>query len=103
MSQKATAENPVTYSPCSFCLLTLVAILLRAFSACELHRLLTKDEVLRTALGFEQVPHRNTIARRIRTLTDIGEHHVGTFGRKILTALAIANQSVRQRNEQLEV
>jgi hypothetical protein len=71
-----------------------VAILLRAFSASELHLLLTKDEVLRTELGFEQVPHRRTIARRISTLTIIGEQQITAFGFRILTTFAIPKQEV---------
>lgn len=91
---KRKRGKPLTYSPCSFWLLTLVAVLFRAFSACELHRLLTKDDVLRTTLGFEQVPHRKTIARRISRLTQDGEHQIAAFGFKLLIAVALANQSV---------
>ena len=83
--------KPVTYSACSFWLLNLVAVLMRAFSASELHLLLSKDEGLRTALGFERVPHRKTIARRISTLTEIGEQQIASFGGKILAAFAIEN------------
>jgi hypothetical protein len=93
-AQKRKRGKPLTYSACSFWLLNLVAALLRAFSACELHRLLEKDEHLRTALGFTKVPHRKTIARRISTLTETGEQQIAAFGRKILIALAIPNQEV---------
>ena len=93
-NQKRKRGKPLTYSERSFWLLNLVAILLRAFSASELHLLLTKDEVLRTQLGFEQVPHRNTIARRISTLTEIGEQQIAAFGKKLLATFAIANQQV---------
>ena len=91
---KRKRGKPLTYSPCSFWLLNLVAVLLRAFSASELHLLLSKDARLRTALGFEQVPHRKTIARRIRTLTETGEQQIAAFGFRILTALAVPNQLV---------
>ena len=91
---KRKRGKPVTYSARSFWLLNLVAVLLRAFSASELHLLLSRDEVLRTVLGFEQVPHRKTIARRISTLTEIGEQQIAAFGRKILATFAIANQQV---------
>lgn len=91
---KRKRGKPLTYSPCSFWLLNLVAVLLRAFSASELHLLLTKDAGLRTALGFEQVPHRKTIARRLSTLTETGERQIAAFGFKILTALAVPNQVV---------
>lgn len=74
--------------------MNLVAVLLRAFSASELHLLLTKDAVLRTALGFQTIPHRKTIARRLSSLTIDGERQIAAFGFKRLTALAIAGQSV---------
>lgn len=86
--------KPVTYSACSFWLLNLVAILLRAFSASELHLLLTEDEVLRSELDFEKVPHRKTIARRISTLTELGESQIAAFGSRILTTFAPFNQSL---------
>ncbi len=92
--QKRKRGKPLIYSSRSFWLLNLVAILLRAFSASELHLLLTKDEVLRKVLDFEQVPHRKTIARRINTLTTIGEQQIAAFGFRILTTFAIPNQSV---------
>ena len=91
---KRKRGKPVTYSARSFWLLNLVAVLLRAFSASELHLLLTRDEVLKTVLGFEQVPHRKTIARRISTLTEIGEQQIAAFGKKILATFAIPNQKV---------
>jgi hypothetical protein len=91
---KRKRGKPLSYSERSFWLLTLVAVLLRAFSACELHLLLTKDQRLRLALGFERVPHRKTIARRISRLTATGEEQIAAFGFKILAALAIENQLV---------
>jgi len=91
---KCKRGKPLTYSARSFWLLNLVAVLLRAFSASELHLLLTKDEVLRKALDFEQVPHRKTIARRISSLTTIGEQQIAALGFRILITLAIPDQSV---------
>jgi hypothetical protein len=91
---KRKRGKPVAYSACSFWLLNLVALLLRAFSASELHRLLEKDALLRKALDFEQVPHRKTIARRISSLTEVGEQQIAAFGSQILTAFAIPNQAV---------
>lgn len=91
---KRKRGKPLTYSARSFWLLNLAAVLLRAFSACQLHLLLAKDERLRTALGFEQVPHRKTTARRISALTEIGEQQIAGLGFKLLTALALPNQSV---------
>lgn len=86
--------KPLTYTPCSFWLLTLVAVLLRAFSASELHLLLTKDARLRAALGFEQVPHRKTIARRISRLSEIGEQQIAALGWRILATFGVADQTV---------
>ena len=91
---KRKRGKPPTYSACSFWLLALAAILLRAFSASELHLLLTEDESLREVLGFEKVPHRKTIARRISGLTDTGEQQIKALGLKILTAFAVADQQV---------
>jgi hypothetical protein len=91
---KRKRGKPLTYSARSFWLLNLMAVLLRAFSASELHLLLTEDDRLRTALGFERVPHRKTIARRISRLTETGEQQIAAFGFKILTALAVPNQLV---------
>lgn len=92
--QKRKRGKPPTYSPRSFWLLNLVAILLRAFSASELHHLLVKDESLRTALEFQKVPHRKTIARRISTLTTLGEQQIAAFGLRILATFAVSNQSI---------
>jgi len=91
---KRKRGKPLTYSARSFWLLGVVAVLLRSFSACELHRLLSADARLRVALGFQQVPHRKTIARRISHLTALGEEQIAAFGWRILTALAVSNQLV---------
>lgn len=93
-ASKRKRGKPLTYSPRSFWLLNLVAILLRAFTACELHHLLENDLELRTALEFEKVPHRKTIARRISNLTSLGEEQIKLFGEKILTVFAVPNQEV---------
>lgn len=91
---KRNRGKPLTYSACSFWLLSVVAVLLRSFSASELHRLLSTDARLRTALGFERVPHRKTIARRISHLTALGEEQIAALGIRILTSLAVSNQLV---------
>ena len=91
---KRKRGKPPTYSPRSFWLLNLVAIILRAFSASELHCLLSKNERLRIALGFQQIPHRKTIARRISALTTLGEEQIAALGDRILSTLAISNQAV---------
>ena len=93
-ANKRKRGKPLTYSAQSFWLLSLVAVLLRAFAASELHCLLSKDESLRAVLEFERVPHRKTIARRISHLTTLGEQQIAAFGLKILTAFAISQQEV---------
>src|SRR5437764_3472526 len=60
--------RPRTYSGLSFLLLAVVAVALRTFKERELYRLLIKDELLRKALGFDSVPHRRTIERRMQSL-----------------------------------
>lgn len=91
---KRKRGKPLTYSPCSFWLLNLTAILLRAFSASELHLLLTTDKSLSVALGFEKVPHRKTIARRISSLTTLAEQQVAAFGSRILSTFATPEQEI---------
>jgi len=94
LEAKRNRGKPLTYSARSFWLLSVVAVLLRSFAASELHRLLTADARLRTALGFEKVPHRKTIARRISRLTTLGEQQIAAFGVRILTTLGVSNQLV---------
>lgn len=86
--------RPRTYSNQSFFLLTLVAVVLRSFSASELHRLLVSDKRLSAALGFKQVPHRKTIARRIKTILPESEEQIRLFGQKILINFAVEQSQV---------
>lgn len=86
--------RPRTYSNQSFFLLTLVAVVLRTFSASELHHLLVADKRLPMALGFKQVPHRKTIARRIKTILPESEEQISLFGKKILIKFAIEQSQV---------
>jgi len=86
--------RPRTYSNQSFFLLTLVAVVLRTFSASELFQLLTLDKRLLIALGFTQVPHRKTIARRIKTILPETEEQIRLFGKKILIKFAIEQSEV---------
>jgi hypothetical protein len=53
------------FSALSILLLAAVAVTLRTFQNSELRKLLEKDERLRQAPGFERVPHRTCIGRRI--------------------------------------
>jgi hypothetical protein len=64
-------------------LLAVAAVALRTFKERELHRLLVKDESLRTALGFSVVPHRRTVERRMRSLIPEAEAQVAALGRQI--------------------
>src|SRR5215216_1455288 len=83
--------RPRTYSGLSFLLLAGAAVALRTFKERELHRLLTKAELLRHALGFDRVPHRRTIERRMRALIPEAETQVAALGRKIAQAVRGAN------------
>src|SRR5262245_30130705 len=56
------------FSTFSFLLLAAVAVTLRTFSNSELRRLLEKDERLRQAIGFERVPQRTCVGRRLSKL-----------------------------------
>src|SRR5215213_4168685 len=83
--------RPRTYSGLSFLLLAVAAVTLRTFKERELHRWLTKDELLRTALGFNQVPHRRTIERRMQSLLPEAETQVAALGLKIAQAVQAAD------------
>lgn len=52
--------RPRTFSGQAFLLLAGVGVVLRTFQPQELATLLTKDAMLRQALGFSRVPHRRT-------------------------------------------
>src|SRR5215510_7143759 len=56
------------FSALSFLLLAVVAVTMRTFRDSELHKLLEKDPRLLQELGFERVPHRTTIGRRLSAL-----------------------------------
>ncbi len=63
----------------------MAAVTLRTFDSIELHRLLSKDEALRSACAFPQVPHRKTIGRRLSKLIPAAEEQIGR-----MTCLPIA-------------
>src|SRR5215208_4107705 len=76
--------RPRTYSGLSFLLLAVVAVTPRTFKGLELRRLLEKDARLRQELGFERVPHRRTIERRLAALQPEAEAQVAALGQQIV-------------------
>lgn len=76
--------RPRTYSGLSFLLLAVVAVTLRTFKGLELRRLLEKDARLRQELGFERVPHRRTLERRLASLQPEAEAQVAALGRQVV-------------------
>jgi len=72
------------FSALSFLLLAAVAVTLRTFSDSELRKLLEKDERLRQAMGFERVPHRTLIGRRLSGLVPEAEQQIALLGRRIV-------------------
>lgn len=76
--------RPRKYPELSFLLLAVTAVVLRTFKDRELHRLLTADTALRLALGFEGVPHRRTIERRLQALVPAAEAQIARTGQRII-------------------
>lgn len=76
--------KPRFYSGLSFLLLAVVAVALRTFKDCELHRLLEGDLALRNELGFQRLPHRTTIGRRLHSLIEEAEAQVQNLGAQIV-------------------
>src|SRR5262245_30929068 len=68
----------------SFLLLAAVAVTLRTFSDSELRKLLEKEERLRRALGFERVPHRTCIGRRLSGLVLEAEQQIALLGKQLV-------------------
>lgn len=75
--------RPQAYSSLSFLLLAVVAVTLRTFKERELHRLLSHDGRLRDALGFQRVPHRRTVERRLQALIPEAEAQIASTGERI--------------------
>jgi len=73
------------FSALSFLLLAAVAVTLRTFSNSELRKLLEKDHRLRQAMGFQRVPHRTSIGRRIAGLVAEAEQQIALLGQRIVT------------------
>lgn len=76
--------RPRTFSGQAFLLLAVVGVVLRTFKPQELATLLTKDARLRQALGFERVPHRRTLERRLDATLAEAEAQVQALGQQIL-------------------
>src|SRR5262249_32388872 len=76
--------RPRTFSGRAFLLLAVVGVVLRTFKPQELIRLLTKDAALRQRLGFERVPHRRTLERRLDATLPEAEAQVQALGHQIL-------------------
>src|SRR5262245_18170915 len=71
------------FAALSFLLLAVVAVTMRTFRDSELRKLLEKDQLLRLALGFERLPHRTTIGRRLSTLVTEAEQQIALLGDQI--------------------
>ena len=72
------------FSALSFLLLAVVAVTMRTFRDSELRKLLEKDQQLREALGFERVPHRTCIGRRLSSLVAEAEQQIALLGQRIV-------------------
>jgi hypothetical protein len=84
------------FSALSFLLLAVVAVTLRSFSNSELRKLLEKDECLRRAMGFERLPHRTSIGRRLCGLVPEAEEQIALLGQRII-------EEVKPEDDQSEV
>jgi hypothetical protein len=84
---KRQRGRPRTFSGRAFLLLAVVGVVLRTFNPQELSTLLTKDITLRQGLGFDRVPHRRTIERRLDATLPEAEAQVQALGHQILAAV----------------
>lgn len=91
--RKQRGKEP-DFSPLSFLLLAVVAVVTKTFSDSELCRLLDHDEPLRTACGFSRSPHRTTIGRRLKTLVSVAEQQISFFGQQIVREVAVQTSIV---------
>lgn len=85
--------RPQFFDTKSFFLLAVCAVILRSFKAAELERLLVCDTLICKSLGFERVPHRKTIARRLARLLPEAERQIKELGQEILSATATTAES----------
>jgi hypothetical protein len=81
--------RPRTFSGRAFLLLAVVGVVLRTFKPQELVRLLTQDLTLRQGLGFERVPHRRTIERRLDATLPEAEAQVQALGHQLLAEVEL--------------
>jgi hypothetical protein len=91
---KLSRGRPLLFDTKSFLLLAICAVILRCFKAAELERLLRRDTLLRTTLGFERAPHRKIIARRLACLLPEAERQIKALGQEILSAIATDDTAV---------
>ena len=77
------------FSDLSFLLLAVVAVVTKTFADAELFRLLQTDLRLRQVCGFSRLPHRTTILRRLKSLTNQAEHQIGCLGAEILSETGV--------------
>jgi hypothetical protein len=75
------------FSAISFLLLAAVAVTLRTFGNSELRKLLERDKRLRQTMGFERVPHRTCIGRRLSGLVPEAEQQIALLGQRIVEEL----------------
>jgi hypothetical protein len=87
LPEKRKRGKPAEYSALSFLLLAVVAVVMRTYKDSELHKLLSKDQRLRWALGFERVPHRTTIGRRLNGQVLEAEEQINSLGSQIVEAV----------------
>jgi len=85
--RKKRGKEP-DFSPLSFLLLAVVAVVTKTFCDSELFRFLDHDEPLRTACGFSRTPHRTTISRRLKTLVSVAEQQISLLGKQIIREVA---------------
>lgn len=64
--------------------LLLAAVALRTFGNTELSKLLEKDQRLRQAMGFDRVPHRTCIKRRLSGLVPEAEQQIALLGQQFV-------------------
>ena len=72
------------FSPLSFLLLAVVAVVTKTFCDSELFRFLDKDDLVRATCGFSRTPHRTTISRRLKTLVAVAEQQISFFGKQLI-------------------
>src|SRR5262249_39902421 len=77
------------FSALSFLLLAVVAVTMRTFRDSELRKLLEKDQKLREAMGFERVPLRTCIGRRLSSLAPEAEQQIPLLGERVVAEVRL--------------